>query len=355
MGRTPWSQGCGTPATPPTVVTNAASGVTAASANLNGTVTPNGASTAAYFEMGRTTSYGKVVNASSTVAAGAGSTPVMGMLDQTLACGTLYHFRAVGRSVAGGPVSGNDQTFTTTACAGAAGPTAATVAASAITAATATLNGSVTSNGAQTAVTFDYGTTTAYGGAGSPLTALESPLAAGATGAAVSVGLTGLTCNTPYHFRVDASNPNGTANGSDLTFTTTPCTLPASSTAVGSSVNPSIYGQNVVFTATVSGGSGTPTGSVQFQVDGTNLGAPVALAGGVAQASSSALAVGTRVVTAVHGGSAAYAGSTGTLPGGQVVNGNGAAATDVPALGGWGLLALVSTLAAGGAWLARRG
>ena len=39
--------------------------------------------------------------------------------------------------------------------------------------------------------------------------------------------------------------------------------------------NPSVYGQSVTFTATVASnppGSGTPTGTVQFQIDGTNFG-----------------------------------------------------------------------------------
>lgn len=44
--------------------------------------------------------------------------------------------------------------------------------------------------------------------------------------------------------------------------------LPSSTTTVQTSVNPSIYGQNVTFTATVTSTSGTPTGTVTFTVDG---------------------------------------------------------------------------------------
>jgi hypothetical protein len=51
----------------------------------------------------------------------------------------------------------------------------------------------------------------------------------------------------------------------------------ASSTALGSSVNPSNSGQSVTFTATVSGSS--PTGTVQFMDGASNLGVPVALSG----------------------------------------------------------------------------
>ena len=56
-------------------------------------------------------------------------------------------------------------------------------AASGITAAAATLNGTVSSNGASTTVTFQYGLTTGYG---STATAAQSPLAAGASGAPVT-------------------------------------------------------------------------------------------------------------------------------------------------------------------------
>jgi MSHA biogenesis protein MshQ len=99
-------------------------------------------------------------------------------------------------------------------------PAATTVAASSLSATGATLNGTVTSNGASTTVTFDYGLTTGYG---SSITASQSPLAAGASGAAVSATLTGLTCNTTYHFRVNAVNSSGTTNGGDITFTTSAC------------------------------------------------------------------------------------------------------------------------------------
>ncbi|MEA3019872.1 MAG: hypothetical protein QOI47_1396, partial [Actinomycetota bacterium] len=62
----------------------------------------------------------------------------------------------------------------------------------------------------------------------------------------------------------------------------------ATVTALSSSQNPSTLGQAVTFTATVSpqSGAATPTGTVQFQVDGSNLGSPVALSGATAQSPS---------------------------------------------------------------------
>ncbi len=51
----------------------------------------------------------------------------------------------------------------------------------------------------------------------------------------------------------------GGANGDGTIFELTPTT-----TTVTSSVNPSVWGQSVTFTATVSSNDGTPTGTVEF-------------------------------------------------------------------------------------------
>ncbi len=99
-------------------------------------------------------------------------------------------------------------------------PTVTTNAANAITTTGATLNGTESSNNAATTATFDYGLTNAYG---SSATATQSPLATSASGSAVSKAITGLTCNTTYHFRAKGVNSAGTTNGSDTTFTTSAC------------------------------------------------------------------------------------------------------------------------------------
>jgi Concanavalin A-like lectin/glucanases superfamily/IPT/TIG domain len=122
-----------------------------------------------------------------------------------------------------------------------AGPTVITNVASALTSSGATLNGTVTSNGGSTSVTFEFGLTTAYG---STVTAAQSPLAFDAAGSAVSAAVTGLSCNTLYHFRAKGVNSAGTTNGGDRTFTTSACPPPtvtsisptAGSTAGGTSV-----------------------------------------------------------------------------------------------------------------------
>jgi hypothetical protein len=95
-------------------------------------------------------------------------------------------------------------------------PSVTTIAASSISSTGALLNGSITANGANTAVTFQYGTSTSYG---NTVTASQSPVT-GNSATAVSYSISGLTPNTTYHFRVVGINTAGTSNGSDLTFTT---------------------------------------------------------------------------------------------------------------------------------------
>ena len=87
-------------------------------------------------------------------------------------------------------------------------------------------------------------------------------------------------------------------------------TLLASATALVSSLNPANVGQSVTFTANVTGGGGTPTGTVTFMDGAATLGTGTLNGAGLATFTTSALAVGTHPVTAVYGGDATYAGST---------------------------------------------
>jgi Bacterial Ig-like domain (group 3) len=85
---------------------------------------------------------------------------------------------------------------------------------------------------------------------------------------------------------------------------------------VSSSVNPSVFGQRVTFTALVTGGSpgvGTPTGTVTFTEGTTTLAAAVALTSRQATFSTSALAVGTHTITATYSGDADFLGRTQTF------------------------------------------
>jgi len=111
-----------------------------------------------------------------------------------------------------------------------AAPTVTTDAATSITTNSAILNGTVNANDASTVVTFEYGTTTAYG---STVTATPSPVT-GNTNTAVSFALSGLSPNTQYHFRVVGQNAIDTTNGIDRTFTTLPQALTVTTQAVTS-------------------------------------------------------------------------------------------------------------------------
>jgi uncharacterized repeat protein (TIGR03803 family) len=117
---------------------------------------------------------------------------------------------------------------------------------------------------------------------------------------------------------------NGGSYGEGNVFQVTSSLLDGTTTTLASSVNPTDYGQAVNFTATVaavSPGMGTPTGTVQFAIDGSAFGPSVTLASGSATSGSiSTLTEGTHTVTATYSGSTSFLTSTGTLSGGQVVN-----------------------------------
>ena len=81
----------------------------------------------------------------------------------------------------------------------------------------------------------------------------------------------------------------------------------ASTTTISSSVNPSVYGQVVTFTATVS--PSDATGTVTFTIDG---GSPkvVTLSSGKASFTTNKLSVGTHTITATYSGDSHYLSST---------------------------------------------
>ena len=106
----------------------------------------------------------------------------------------------------------------------------------------------------------------------------------------------------------------------------TPIKAPTNSSLVtlSSTINPAMFGQAVIFTASVSAaeaGAGTPSGTVQFKTNGVNFGSAVTLSGGNATSSAIAtLPAGNTTVTAVYSGNVGFNPGTGTLAGGQTVN-----------------------------------
>jgi len=103
------------------------------------------------------------------------------------------------------------------AVAPAAGPPAATTgAATSVGQSTATATGTVDPNGMATTFHMEYGTSTSYG-----LVTSDQDAGSGTGAASVQAGLTGLTSDTTYHYRVVATNAAGVDRGADRTFTTT--------------------------------------------------------------------------------------------------------------------------------------
>lgn len=128
----------------------------------------------------------------------------------------------------------------------AGAPTATTGDASGLTDTQASLAGTVNPQGQLTSYAFQYGTTTAYG----QQTSLTSA-GSGTADTPVRADLAGLTAGTTYHYRVIATNADGTTVGVDRTFRTTgvaPPPPPAPSATTGG--------------AEVDGASATLSGSV---------------------------------------------------------------------------------------------
>src|SRR5204862_184928 len=90
---------------------------------------------------------------------------------------------------------------------------------------------------------------------------------------------------------------------------------------VASSLNPSTYGDSVTFTATVTSGGGTPTGTVSFYdgaCGGTLLAGPITLVGGQASFSTSSLTAPSHTITACYSPTGIYLASDGSVT--QTVN-----------------------------------
>ncbi|MBI3417000.1 MAG: Ig-like domain repeat protein, partial [Verrucomicrobia bacterium] len=143
--------------------------------------------------------------------------------------------------------------------------------------------------------------------------------AGAAAGASVS--------NSPYTITPSAAT-GGTFNPANyaITYADGSFTVLQSptTTAVDSSAHPSVFGQVVNFTATVSPiapGAGTPTGTIQFQTNGVDFGGLITLTNGSAtNAAISTLAVGDTIVAAIYSGDIDFSASTNSVGFTQTVN-----------------------------------
>ena len=206
---------CGTPS----AVTDPPSPVTQANTTLRGTLTGNGNALTVTFIWGtdpqlstNTTTTNAVPNSLRSTAI---NYPVTVNIPN-LAVNITYYYKVVGSPGSGSDVEGAIEQFVVPSS-----PQVTTEPATSVTETTATINGTGTSNGASSTVTFTWGTSPTLASGNTTVTAPQSPLSITASSAPVSAALTGLTGGTTYYFRTTIQNVNGTVNGIIRQFTTT--------------------------------------------------------------------------------------------------------------------------------------
>ena len=235
----------------PTAITIDAENITTNSVTLKGFVNPKGLSTTVIFEYGETTSYGNEITAAQSPITGSSVVSVSANLTE-LTENTTYHFR-VKATNSQGITNGADESFTTLQSGGA--PIATTSLPEEITANSAILKGEINANGLSTTVSFEYGESISYG---STVIAVPNTVT-GTTNTPVVYHLSGLQKNTTYHYRVLATNSQGTSNGMDQSFTTlesgsapsaiteSPESITTNSVILNGKVNPNELNTTVIF------------------------------------------------------------------------------------------------------------
>ncbi|MGO9273305.1 MAG: Ig-like domain repeat protein, partial [Terriglobia bacterium] len=122
-----------------------------------------------------------------------------------------------------------------------------------------------------------------------------------------------------WDYQRDTANRGGTGTAAySYSKIFEPITGWGASAGLTSSVNPSTAGQAVTFSTSVSAidaGLPTPTGTVQFVVDGSNSGSPVALdgSGNATSAPISNLSTANHIITATYGGDSVFGATSATL------------------------------------------
>jgi hypothetical protein len=167
-----------------------------------------------------------------------GDQPVSVILQSVLAPATTYYYRAAASNGAGTTVDGTVESFTTPPA-----PVLTAGEAQSVTRTTATLPGTVNPEGLETSYSYQYGTSTSYGGNAPSIQGVNA--GSGTEPVPAPIGISGLVPATTYHYRLVATNADGTTTSPDKTFTTAPPTPPAASTGEASNIT--------LTTATVAG------------------------------------------------------------------------------------------------------
>lgn len=194
--------------------TMAASGITANSVVLKGSVNPNKASTQYWFEIGKDGTLGGVTALTSAGDASEGvtaSVPVTG-----LESGTTYYYRINAQNKYG-TVNGAILTFKTGGKVVTVAPVVTTQVALSTGVTTAVVAGTVNPYGVQTSYWFEYATDPKFAAV---KTSQKKSLGAVSTTVSVQATLTGLKTATTYYVRIVAENSGGTVKGDSQTFQT---------------------------------------------------------------------------------------------------------------------------------------
>jgi phosphodiesterase/alkaline phosphatase D-like protein len=242
-----------TNASAPSVVTNTNSAPTNSTAVVTGSVTPNGAPTAYWYEYGQSTALGNTTP-QQTIGSGFSAIASPGYITG-LSTNTTYYFRLSAQN-SFGTIHGATYSFATNNNPPGQGspPSANTDAATSLTSTSAVLNAHLNAHSSPTTFWFEYGVTNSFGNVSGFQQGGSSN-----TSIAVSAAISGLNPLTTYYFRVNEQNQYGTVNGGTQTFTTTgpaASKAPVVTTQVASPVNT----QSATLRGTVNP-SGTQTSS----------------------------------------------------------------------------------------------
>lgn len=196
--------------------TDAGTGISRTTANLNGHVNPGGSDASYWFEYGTTANLGNVTNFQA-VGNGNVSVPVSISVSglQPL---TKYYFRVNAQNQYG-TVNGAILNFTTQGPPAPSAPSATTNHASKIGTSTVTLNGQVNPNGDPTTYWFEYSVDSLLGTILGNTTH-QQLAGSGTATAAVLADVNGLGRNIKYFYRLVAVNSYGTTRGDIVTFRT---------------------------------------------------------------------------------------------------------------------------------------
>lgn len=204
-------------ATTPAVGEEFVSGVSAHGATLEGALEPGLQSPARYrFLYGLTSAYEASAPVEYEYAPLVAGDEIVSQRLAGLQPGATYHFALAAVNRDGEAVVGADQTFTTLPL---TPPTVSPGAPIDVGQTNATLTGAIDAQGLATTYSFEYGSTSAYG-ASWPLAGAQ--LGAGDASQAVTIAIGNLQPGVTYHYRLVASNEDGTTYGPDQTFTTQP-------------------------------------------------------------------------------------------------------------------------------------